>query len=262
VAIGSGVKFMGGIMAVFALMLQHAAPARITYQYGGTFIGAVVCSDGIAVVSDSRTTFLDGEGTAFGYLDGMPKIFVDRETAVAISGMVSLDGELFSSFLKHNLDFFNAPANEILFGLLLHMPFTNTNNVAMISAGFVDGRPMICAKSPIAPQTCSRSGFFTNKPVPLLHQTFDNLNRPLTVSEAVALLKASIEKASLTDQAIGGPTSVLKLSKGEPPQWLTEPPSDRAIEKVCDLVRKRRAEIVPLSGQPDLDRRLTGVCGK
>ena len=59
------------------------------YQYGGTFIGAVICSDGIVVASDSRTTFMDGKGRPFAYVDGMPKIYADRGAAVAFSGMTS-----------------------------------------------------------------------------------------------------------------------------------------------------------------------------
>ena len=50
------------------------------YRYGGTFIGAVICEDGIVIASDSRTTFMDGAGRTFGYLDGMPKIYVEPST--------------------------------------------------------------------------------------------------------------------------------------------------------------------------------------
>jgi hypothetical protein len=156
--------------------------ALASYQYGGTFIGAVICSDGIIVASDSRTTFIDGGGSAFAYLDGMPKIFVNRDAAVAISGMSSLDGELFSSFAKRNDDLMNRPVNDVLFGLLLHMPFNPSNNIAMLSAGFIDGEPMICSKPPIAPQTCSTFGFFTSKAAPVLRHAFESLNRPPTGS--------------------------------------------------------------------------------
>src|SRR5215468_8134081 len=128
------------------------------YKYGGTFIGAVICSDGIVVASDSRATFMDGQGKAFAYLDGMPKIYVDRGAAVAFSGMTSLDGELLSSFVARNHYLLAPPVNDILSGFLLNMPFV-TNDVAMISAGFLDETPMICVKSPVDPQTCSNSGF-------------------------------------------------------------------------------------------------------
>jgi 20S proteasome alpha/beta subunit len=236
--------------------------ALATYQYGGTFIGAVICSDGIVVASDSRTTFMDGEGNAFAYLDGMPKIFVNRDAAVAISGMSSLDGELFSSFARRNDDLLNRPVNDVLFDLLLHMPFTPGNNIAMLSAGFIDGKPMICSKPPIAPQTCSVSGFFTSKTAPLLRQAFESLNRPPTVAEAAVALKADIEKASATDRGVGGSIIMLRLSNNAPPQWLAGPPSDGGAEKICDLVRNRRAEIVPLVAQSSLDLHLKAACPK
>jgi hypothetical protein len=234
--------------------------ALASYQYGGTFIGAVICSDGIVVASDSRTTFIDGEGTAFAYLDGMPKIFVNRDAAVAISGMSSLDGELFSSFAKRNDDLLNRPVNDVLFGLLLHMPFTPSNNIAMLSAGFIDGKPMICLKPPIASQTCSASGFFTNKPAPVLRHAFESLNRTPTVAEAVVALKADIEAAAGADRGVGGPITLLRMGNGTPPQWLTPLPSDVGAEKICDLVRKRRSEIVPLVPTSILDLHLNAAC--
>src|SRR5499426_4269352 len=93
------------------------------YRYGGTLQGAVICEDGIVVASDSRTTFMDANGRAFGYVDGMPKIYVDRGAAVAVSGLSSLEGELFSSFVRRNDYLLTRPVNEILFGFLLWLPF-------------------------------------------------------------------------------------------------------------------------------------------
>src|SRR5213076_2926752 len=118
------------------------------YQYGGTFIGAVICSDGIVIASDSRTTFMHANDHPFAYLDGMPKIYVDRGSAVAVSGLSSLEGELFSSFVNRNHYLLARPVNEIQFGFLLWMPFLNSSSIGMISAGFQDGKPTICAKSP------------------------------------------------------------------------------------------------------------------
>jgi hypothetical protein len=132
----------------------------------------------------------------------------------------------------------------------------------MLSAGFVEGKPMICVKSPAVPQTCLISGFFANKASPLLHQTFDKLNRPPTVTEAAAALKAEIEKTAETDRAAGGPISILRLSNAALPQWLTQPPSDNGIEKICDVVRERRAEIAPLVDRPNFDLRLNAACPK
>jgi hypothetical protein len=130
----------------------------------------------------------------------------------------------------------------------------------MFSAGFIDGKPMICSKPPIAAQTCSAFGFFASKPAPLLRHAFESLNRPPTVAEAVVALEADIGKTSATDRGVGGPIIMLRLNGNAPPQWLTAPPSDGGAEKICDLVKTRRNEIVPLVPQSSLDLHLKAAC--
>ena len=233
-----------------------------SYRYGGTFIGAAICSNGIVIAADSRTTFMDGSGRAFGFLDGMPKIYVDREAAVAISGLSSLEGELFSSFVNRNRYLLARPVNEILFGFLLWMPFTNGSNIGMISAGFLDGKPMICAKSPILPQSCSNTGFISSKNSPSLRDSLTKLGRLPTTTEATAALTTAIEEYSRTDPTVGGPISILKLAPGAPPQWSGNPPSDGGLTQICDLVRVRRAQIVPLTTPQDLNIHLNAACPK
>jgi 20S proteasome alpha/beta subunit len=243
------------MLAKLALMLLLAG-----YQYGGTFIGAVICSDGIVVASDSRTTFMDGSGKPFAYLDGMPKIFVDHGAAVAVSGLSSLDGELFSSFVTRNHDLLSRPVNEIMFSLLVWMPFTNSNNVGMISAGFNEGKPMICAKAPIVPQECFTTGFMSSKGSPVLRERLLKLDRLPTTEEAAAALKAAIDESSKNDLTVGGPISVLKLTNVAPPQWAGSPPTDHDIAQICDLVHARRNDIVSLQTKDDMDRHLNAAC--
>jgi hypothetical protein len=234
--------------------------ALATAQYGGTFIAAVICSDGIVIASDSRTTFNDGEGKAFGFLDGMPKIYVDRDAAIAVSGMSSMNGELLSSFVKRNQFLLERPVNEILFGFGLYLPLANANDTGMISAGFVDGKPMICVRTPVLSPTCSNTGFVSNKNSPVLRDTLVRLNATPTMAQAMEALKSAIEEASRTDPTVGGPISMLKLSSNAPPQWSGAPISDGGITQICDLVRKRRAEIVPVGAQGDLDLHLNAAC--
>lgn len=246
----------------FILVTIFAAPES-TYRYGGTFIGAVICEDGIVVASDSRTTFMDGSGRAFGYLDNTPKIYVDRGAAVAVSGLGSLEGELFSSFVRRNDYLLARPANEILFGFLVWLPFQNSEAVGLISAGFVDGKPMICAKSPIQPQTCTSAGYIGSKNSTLLRDTLMKLGRLPKVSEGAAALKAAIEQHSRTDPTVGGPISILKLSSGAEPQWLENPSRDSGHTRICDLVAEHRAgrrRIMPLGTQQQLDQHLNAAC--
>lgn len=244
------------------MLLSRLLLLLAAYQYGGTFIGAIICSDGIVVAADSRTTFMTGQGEPFAFLDGTPKIYVDRGAAVAISGMTSLDGELFSSFVNRNPFLLSRPVNEILFGFLLYVPFTNSNSMAMLAAGFLDGKPMICAKSPIADQTCSDSGYITSKPSPLLRETLAKLNRKATMDEGVAALKAAIEASGRTDLTVGGPVSIVKLTMNGPAQWVGAVLSDSGMTQICDLVRKRRSDIMPFGTRQDLDEHLSAACPK
>ncbi len=233
------------------------------YRYGGTFIGAMIASDGIVVASDSRTTFLESNGRAFGYLDSMPKIYVDGGAAVAVSGLTNLEGELFSSFARRNDYLLARPVNEILFGFLVWLPFQNSNGVGLVSAGYLDGKPMVCSKSPVLPQSCTSSGYVTSKNSPLVQNTIAKLGRIPTTSEAAAVLRAAIEEYSRTDPTVGGPVSILKLTNGAAPQWLENRPSDRGLTQVCQLVNEHRAgriRIVPLGSPQELDQRLKAAC--
>jgi hypothetical protein len=233
------------------------------YRYGGTFIGAVIAEDGIVMVSDSRTTFMDGSGRPFGYLDGMPKIYVNRGSAVAVSGLSSLNGELFSSFVRRNEYLLGRPVNEILFGFLVWLPFQNSEAVGLISAGYVAGKPMICAKSPILDQACSSFGFINNKNSPVLQERLMKLGRPPKATEAAAALKAALQASANSDTTIGGPVSLLKLTPNGPAEWLENQPTDRGLTHICDLVREHRSghrRIVPATTSQDLERHLNAAC--
>jgi hypothetical protein len=230
------------------------------YYYGGTFVGAVICSDGIVMAADSRTTFMGGDGKPFAYLDRMPKIFFARGAAVGISGLSSLEGELFSSFLKRNDYLLLRPVNEINFDFLLRMPFLNTGETTLISAGYIDGKPMICAKAPILPQECLSAGMISSKNSAALQQRLRALGRLPTTAEAAAALTAAIEEHAKTDLGVGGPVNIVKLTAAAPPQRSGAPPIDDGLTQACDLVQSLRAAIMPIGSPEELDRRLKAAC--
>ena len=235
------------------------------YRFGGTFVGAIICQDGIIVASDSRMTFSDAAGHAFGYMDGFAKIYVDRGAAVAVTGSTGVEGELFSSFVNRNRFLLDRLVNEILFGFGLYLPIANSNNVGMISAGFLDGKPMICSKSPILPQNCLNSGYISNKNSALLHDTLMKLGRVPTAEEAASALKMAIEEYSRLDPAVGGPISILKLTNNSAPEWLANSVLNSSSSRICDVVREHRAglrKITPLSTTADLDQHLEAACSK
>jgi hypothetical protein len=257
------VRCLAVAMTLAAMVI--AAPGAVgPGQFGGTFIGAIVCEDGIVIASDSRSTFEDATHKPIGYVDGMTKIFVHRGAAFAVSGLTSVNDELFPSFVRRNQFLLERPVNEILFGVSLWLPFQNSTNVLLISAGYSDGKPTICAKGPNNPQVCRHAGYVTNK-------DSDSLNRwwaqnrgvaPKTRDAANALRRAILERAG-RDRGVGGPIAILELPKNSAPVWIEKSGQDDRWTKVCDLAndyRKGRAGIAFVNSREELDRYLVSIC--
>jgi hypothetical protein len=233
-------------------------------QFGGTFIGAIVAEDGIVMGSDSRSTFVDGGGKPVGYVDRMPKIYVKGSAAIAVAGLTSVDDELLSSFIRRNDYVLDSSVDDVLYNVALKLPIRNTNNVLMLSAGFEDGEPMICAKVPVEPQSCRRSGYFANKTSPGLRRWFEARRGKVgTVRDAAGALEKAIREAADLDSTIGGPITLLELSNTGNTRWLENPPSDNGWTRVCDIVdasRKGRIPIFFTDSKERLDSYLAGVC--
>jgi hypothetical protein len=248
---------------VAALFATAASAERRTARFGGTFIGAAITDDGIVVASDSRSTFLDENDRRIAYVDGMPKIFVNQGAAVAVSGLTSIDKELFSSFMRRNDFLLTRTPNEILFGVLVWLPFHNSENVVLLSAGFVQGQPTLCGKPPAVPQSCTKSGYFTSKPSPSLRQWFNGLTRLPSPASAAAALRRAIQESAAADVTVGGPISVLHLRNNAAPAWLENRPDDRGWTTICDLVgahRQGRVQLSPLTSKGEFDSFLNGAC--
>jgi len=250
------------ILLLPLLLLLPAQAPRM--KFGGTFIGAVVVDDGIILASDSRSTFIDDTGKQFGYIDGTPKVFVQSGVAFAVSGLSSVSGELFNSFISRNDYLLARPVNEILLGVMLGLPFKNSSNVLLISAGFSNGQPMICGKNPTDPQLCRNEGFITNRPSGSLSRWLVSKNgvMPKSADAAAALHQAILESSDL-DTTVGGPISVLHLRKSDGPLWLENPPRDRGWKTVCDIVsdyRKGNVRIIFTNSKGELDRNLNATC--
>ena len=233
-------------------------------RFGGTFIGAIVVDDGIIIGSDTRSTFIDDTGKQFGYIDGTPKVFVQSGVAFAVSGLSSISGELFNSFLSRNDYLLERPVNEILLGVMLGLPFKNSTNVLLISAGFSNGTPLICGKNPTDPQLCRSEGFITNRPSNSLSRWLVSRNgvMPKAADAAAAMHQAILESSDL-DTTVGGPISILHLPKSGRPFWLENPPQDHGWKTVCDIVadyRKGGVRILFTNSKGELDRNLNATC--
>jgi hypothetical protein len=232
-------------------------------QFGGTFIAAFVCDDGIIIGADSRSTFMDGAGSRIGYIDGMSKVFVQQGTAFAVSGLTSLGDELFGAFVRRNDYLLARPANEVLFGVSVRLPFRNVEKVLLLSAGFVDGEAMICAKDPVHPQLCKKSGWIANRESHSLDQWNSHLTALPKAQEVVAALKEAIAESAAGDPTVGGPLAIAYLQKGEPPQWLENGTQDDNWIRICDMVsdyHHNRAQIGFTHSREELDRFLNATC--
>jgi hypothetical protein len=254
------VNIARAVLLSLIVAVAGSAQVRLT----GTFITATVTNDGVIVASDSRTTFLDAGGHPFAYLDGMPKIFVNQGTAVAVSGLTSLGDELLSSFVHRSSFLLERTPDEILFDFALHLPFQNTTGVAMLSAGFLDGQATVCGKNPNDPQRCTKSGYFSNKVSAVLNDGLARLGHIPTPTEAAAIMKQAIQSSAAAEPTVGGPISILHLRKGAPPVWIENEATDNGWTRICDLVnahRHSRVVIHPIgTSAQELDRHFAQIC--
>jgi len=247
------------------LVILPLLPGRTSEtRFGGTFIGAVVVEDGIVIAADSRSTFIDGFGKQFGYIDGMPKLFVQDNAAFAVSGLSSVSGELFNSFIARNDFLLSRPVDEILFGVMLGLPFRNSTKVLLISAGFANGQPMVCAKDPTDPQLCRNEGFITNRDSASLSRWLISQKGILPrASDASSALQEAILESAAVDNTVRGPISVLYLRKSVKPEWLENPPQDHGWKTVCDIVsdyHRGQARILFTKSKQELDQNLEKTC--
>lgn len=198
-----------------------------------------------------------------GYVDGMQKIYVGTSTGVAVSGLTSVEGDLFSTFVDRNQFLLQRTPDEVLFGFSAWLPFDNATGVMLLSGGFAQNKATICSRSVVQPQTCQALGSITNKPSPSLQKWITGLHASPKASEAAAALRTAIRESAASDSTVGGPISIVQLRLGQPPTWLDNPPAPPRWKTTCDLVHDHRTgkvPIVPAGSQAELDRFLASVC--
>jgi hypothetical protein len=77
------------------------------------------------------------------------------------------------------------------------------------------------------------------------------------------VLERAIREAADLDSSIGGPITLLEVSRAEEPLWLQNPPNDHGWARVCDIVedyRSGRTFIFFANTKEGLDRYLSAVC--
>jgi hypothetical protein len=261
-------KWAPASLIALLVLLSLSAPASHEPhgQFGGTFIGAIVAADGVVIGADSRSTFVDAAGKRIGYVDRMQKVYVDHGAAVAVAGLTSVEDDLFSSFIQRNDYLLRRPVNEILFDVALKLPFKNSTNVLLLSAGYLNGEANICAKSPNDPQNCRKTGYIANKTSPGLRRWIEARNgrMPSSVEAAAALEQAIMESADV-DPSVGGPISLVLVPKSGTPRWLKNPPENNGWARVCDVVasyRRGQTLISFINTKDELDKYLNAACPK
>jgi 20S proteasome alpha/beta subunit len=247
-----------------AVLLPLLSLRETSGQFGGTFIGAIVAEDGVVIGSDSRSTFLDDAGKRLGYVDRVQKIYVDHGAAVAVSGLVSVEDELFHSFMKRNSALLARPVQEILADLASRLPDRNTAKLMLLSAGYVNGEPTICAKSPADAQSCRKAGYVASKTSTSLRRWSEaRRGRVPSLAEAAAALEQAIQETADLDPAVGGPIALLVVPKTGAPRWLKNPPENNGWNRICDVVashRTGRTTIFFTNTKQELDSYLNGAC--
>jgi hypothetical protein len=250
----------GLIFLILLCLTMSAMPQE--RRVGGTFIGAIVAADGIVIGSDSRSTFIEEDGRPVGYIDGTQKIFAGPGSAVAVSGLTSVDGEMFGTFVERNSFLLDRTPDEVLFGFAVWLPFRNSTGVMLLSAGFRDGKPLICGRTVSHPQACQDTGLITNKRSPSLEAWINAQKVAPKAAAAAAALKQAIQESAAQDVTVGGGVSLGQLRPGTGLIWLENSFSGN-WKTVCDLVRdyrNGRARIVPTASNQDLSRYLNASC--
>jgi hypothetical protein len=253
-------RFGAALIVLLALAQTLSAQEA---RFGGTFIGAIVCADGIIIGADSRSTFIDSTGKHIGYVDGISKVFANQGTAFAVSGLTSVGDELFPTFVRRNDFLLTRPSNEILFGVSLWLPVDNASQVLLISAGFVDDKPTICTKDPTNPQVCRNTGIITNKQSPSLAHWQSTLKSMPSYQEAARALKQAILESAAADPTVGGPIALLHVRNNAAPEWIENGSQDSGWTRICDIVtdyRHNKTAIGFSNSKEELDRFLSSIC--
>ncbi len=249
-------RFTPAILVLLLFSIAAILPLGRESRIGGTFIGAIIAEDGIVLGADSRSTFLDEDGRALGYIDGTQKLYASNSTGVAVSGLTSVEGELFGSFVEKSSFLLQRTPDEALFGMSVWLPYRNSTGVLLLSGGYVEGKPKICMRSVVIPMTCRASGFMTNQPSPSLSAWASSLRSAPKAGAAAAALKQAIQASAAGDVKVGGAITIVALQPRGAPMRI-ENPSLPAWKTVCDILRDHRAgraHIVATAPQSELDR--------
>lgn len=247
------------LLGVLLTVSATTAP-RQPLTLSGSFIAAAVTREGVVLGTDTRATFTNDKGDPFGYVDGLPKLFVINRNALATAGAATIGEDFLASFIRRNQLQLLQPVDVMLSRFFHLLPVTTQSRVMIIAAGNINDKPTICMKSP-AHEQCQESGIVANKASPILQEAVPRF-RSMSAAEGASLLKRAIE-AHRQDPSIGGPISLLHISPTGSPTWLEGRPTDAPWPQVCDMVRdyrSGRAQVGLLQSRELLERHFNANC--
>lgn len=219
-------------------MVSAVAPKPDTFSLAGSFIAAAVTRDGVVLGTDTRATFTNDKGEAFGYVDGLPKLFVINRNALATAGAATIGNDFLAAYIRRNQLQLLQPVDTMLRRFFDALPAPTQSRVIIIAAGNIQDRPTICMRSPTHEQ-CLESGVVANKASPILQEALPRF-RSMSAADGAAVLKRAIE-AHRSDPSVGGPISLLHISATGSPSWIEGRPTDAPWPQICDMVRDYRA---------------------
>jgi 20S proteasome alpha/beta subunit len=248
---------------------------------GGSFVAAVICADGIVVASDSRGTInisRNEDKTPVAYFDGIQKIFPVGSNVLASYGRGTFSGLFFSNMVEDfaRTEYAKEPVDRLLGAFLIFSSKQYTHAVldqlwheVMIAGGYINDQPRICvfdaARSDkgLSLFECVKSGIAETS-VTSLEKYDENTFLSMSSGDAAGLIENAIGehvKKTSRQNEVGGPISILRITK-DAITWIRNEPPMQRWQVTEDFLRDVRSERIKLTIIPpfsiDFLERLTG----
>ena len=218
--------------SIFTLLSLLSFPSRPTNVkttiYSGTLIMSCITKDGIVLVADSRAVFIDN-GVVTAYFEGEKKIFQYKKILVAVSGALTLNGNLkvnglFTKFNKETkrkirVEYFYDVFMEFAKRNLSERDFLMLKRDCFIINGYINNNPAIYKYRNDYRDSLLQIGFITNDIVDKDYsKEITNIFKTFTISETTDFVKKFIESKIIIANKngighIGGGLSIANIYK-------------------------------------------------
>jgi hypothetical protein len=216
------------LITIYTLFfIVASSPAQIKLQWGGTFIVAAICKDGIIAACDTRASFLDKDGHVAAYFEGESKLYADGKTILGMAGIYSFDeitlSGLFNGFTSSNktriplADYKEAFMNYAK-KILKPAEYAVLSRNYFMTVGYQNGKPLIYTYHENRVDSITQTGYLTTD------ESVDNMSiikRDLKNADfikATEIIKEILSREIEDDNSnrigtIGGPVFVARLTE-------------------------------------------------